>query len=388
MIIYNKEWLLNKRLQIQALLAFKVGVITKEENENVLQSYPVGFYSPNFFIRIGLGVLTFIIILFTNGFFGLLGSTFSSNFSAMLLVTGIFCYAGLEVMVGKQNHYCSGVDDILLYASVLLIVSGVCYNSSFQNNWPNSMNALLYFIVTLMASLRFLDRLTTIGAYVSLFAFVFFCYLQLGTIAKITMPFVIIILSVVTYFFSLIAGKKEKWLHYFDCIAVVKILALITFYTAGNYFIIRELSNSMFQLHLKPTDNITLGWFFWLWTLIVPIVYITNGILKKKRFFIHVGIVLFVASIATIRFYHEILPIEIALLSAGAFLILLGYALLTYLKLPKNNFTAALLNDEMNLTNIEALVAVSIATTNKIPTQQQTEFGGGSGGGAGASGSY
>ena len=84
MIIYNKEWLLNKRLQIQALLAFKVGVITKEENENVLQSYPVGFYSPNFFIRIGLGVLTFIIILFTNGFFGLLGSTFSSNFSAML----------------------------------------------------------------------------------------------------------------------------------------------------------------------------------------------------------------------------------------------------------------------------------------------------------------
>jgi hypothetical protein len=202
------------------------------------------------------------------------------------------------------------------------------------------------------------------------------------------MPFVMIILSAIAYFFSIAAGKKEKWLHYFDCISVVKILALITFYVGGNYFVIRELSNTMFQLHLKPAGSITFGWFFWLWTFFVPIVYIAKDIIKKKRFFIHVGMLLIIVSIATIRFYHQILPTEIALVLAGAILIVLGNVLLTYIKLPKNNFTAALINDDMNLTNIEALVVVSMASTNKIPTHYSTEFGGGSSGGAGATASY
>ncbi len=388
MIIYNKKWLVNKRIQIRALLAFKIGVISKEEKENILQSYPVGFFSSNFFIRIGFGLLTFIIILFTSGFLGLLGSTFSNNFSALLLVTGIFCYIGLEVMVGKQHHYCSGVDDILLYASILFVVNGLCFNSSFQYNWPNSVNALLYFIVTLMASLRFLDRLTTIGAYVSLFAFLFFCFLQLGTVAKIAMPFVMIFLSVIAYFFSTVAGKNEQLLHYFDCISVVKILSLITFYAAGNYFIVRELSDSMFQLHLKPSDGIIFGWFFWVWTLAVPILYVANGIIKKQRYFIHVGILLFAVSIATIRFYHQVLPVEVALLLGGSTLIAIGYGLLKYLKSPKNNFTVLQVSSDKNFTNIEALIAVSVATTQKMPTQHTTEFSGGSSGGAGASGTY
>jgi hypothetical protein len=171
MIIYNKEWLINKHIQTQALLAYKSGIVTKEEKGYILQTYRVVFYSPNYFIRIGLGILTFIIIFFTNGFFGLIVSAFSSNFNILLLVTGIFCYVNIEIMVSKQNHYSSGVDDVLLYTSILLVVNGLCFIASFQNNWLNSINALLYFMVKFMASLRFLDRVTTIGAYISLFAF-------------------------------------------------------------------------------------------------------------------------------------------------------------------------------------------------------------------------
>ncbi len=389
MIIYNKDWLVNKEIQVQIITAFKQLLITKEEKETLINNYPVGFYSPNYFIRIGLGILTFLIAFFALGFFGLLGSSFSENLTSLLLITGTLCYVSLEFMVRQNSHFCSGVDDMLLYMSSIFILSGLCYNSSFNSRFSETMIAFLCFAVTLLASLRFIDRLTTIAAYVAFFAFVFYSYLQLGTIAKATMPFVVMLLSVVMYLFSIAIDKNTKWIHYHDCLTVVKILSLITFYAGGNYYVIRELSDSMFQLHLKPTDSITLGWFFWLWTLIIPILYLTNGIVKKERYFMHIGIALFVASIATIRFYHQLLPIEIAFLLAGSILIAIGYGLMKYLETPKNNFTALLINDNKNFANIEALIAVSVtSSTSKIPIQNATEFGGGSSGGAGATGNY
>lgn len=388
MIIYNKDWLINKDIQEQIITAFKQGVITKEEQEVVINKYPVGFYSPNYFVRIGLGILTFITVLFTFGFFSLLGSSFSENITGLLVITGMVCYMALEFMVRQNNHFCSGVDDVLLYTAVLLIIYGICHGPFSINLTSASIIALLYFVSTLLVSLRFIDRITTAATYISFFAFVFYSYLHLGNIAKATMPFVVIILSTLAYFFAIAAGKNKKWLHYYSCLSVIKILSLITFYVGGNYYVIRELSDSMFQLHLKPTDSITLGWFFWIWTLTVPIFYVINGIIKKERYFIHVGIILLVVSIATIRFYHQVLPVEAAFLLGGSVLIAIGYGLMKYLETPKNNFTASQINDDKNFANIEALIAVSVASTNIIPAQHNTEFGGGSSGGAGASRTY
>ena len=388
MIIYNKDWLTNKGIQEKIITAFKQGLLIKEEKEAAINNYPVGFYSPNYFIRIGLGILTCIITLFTLGFFGLLGSSFSENITVLLVITGMVCYIALEFMVRQNNHFCSGVDDVLLYAAVLLVVNGICYGTFSTNRLPESIVALLYFIVTLSVSLRFIDRITTTAAYISFFAFVFYSYLHLGTIAKATMPFVVIILSTLIYFFAIATGKNKKWVHYYSCLSVIKILSLLTFYVGGNYFVIRELSDSMFQLHLKPTDSISLGWFFWIWTLAVPILYVVKGIIKKTRYFIHVGILLFAVSISTIRFYHQVLPVEVAFLLGGCILIAIGYGLIKFLGTPKNNFTALPINDDKNFANIEALIAVTVATNHKISAQHTTEFGGGSSGGAGASGRY
>ncbi|MBC7652825.1 MAG: hypothetical protein H7101_13855 [Deinococcales bacterium] len=389
MIIYNKNWLLNKGIHEQITTAFKQHLITKEEKETLLNNYPIGFYSPNYFIRIGLGVLTLMVANFTLGFLGLLGSSFSENITALLLVNGVICYIGLEFMVRQNNHFSSGVDDMLLYMSSIFILCGLCYNSSFNSRFSESIIALLCFAVTILASLRFTDRLTGVAAYVAFFAFIFYSYLQLGTIAKATMPFVVMLLSVAMYILSIAIDKNPRWIHYHDCLSMIKILSLITFYAGGNYYVIRELSNSMFQLHLKPTDSITLGWFFWLWTLVIPILYLIKGVTKKERYFIHIGIALFVASIATIRVYHQLLPIEVALLLAGSILISIGYGLMKYLETPKNNFTALLIDDNKNFANIEALIAVSVTSlTSKLRTQNTTEFGGGSSGGAGATGNY
>ena len=389
MIIYNKNWLINKSIQRQILTAFKQGLISQEDKEAALINYPHGFYSPNNFIRVGLGVLTFIVALFTLSFFGLMSSSFGEKMTVLLLLTGIFCYVGLEFMVRQNHHFCSGVDDMLLYMSVIFIVSGLCYTSSFNNRFSENGTALICLVVTLCASLRYINKLTTIAAYASLFACVFFTYLQLGTIAKVTMPFVVILLSVIIHLVSVAASNNEKWLFYHECLAVIKVLSLITLYAGGNYYVIRELSDSMFQLHLKPIDSITLGWFFWLWTLVIPILYLIKGIAKKERYFIHIGIALFVASIATIRFYHQVLPVEIALLLAGTVLVAIGYGLMKYLATPKNNFTLLLIDDSKNFANIEALIAVSVSTSGaKIATQHSLEFGGGTSGGGGATGTF
>jgi hypothetical protein len=62
---YNKSWLKNLVIQKEASDAFEMECISKEEQGNINLAYPVGFYTPNFFIRIGLFALTVIIMLFS-----------------------------------------------------------------------------------------------------------------------------------------------------------------------------------------------------------------------------------------------------------------------------------------------------------------------------------
>jgi hypothetical protein len=43
------------------------------------------------------------------------------------------------------------------------------------------------------------------------------------------------------------------------------------FYLSGNYFAVRELSEELLHTHIGPGQDISLAWFFYAWTFIVPI---------------------------------------------------------------------------------------------------------------------
>jgi hypothetical protein len=78
MIIYNKEWLRNKRIIDLLRTDLKAGHITVDEFKVIEAAYPVGFYLPGIVVRVGLFILTLIIALFATGLLSLLGLSTSS----------------------------------------------------------------------------------------------------------------------------------------------------------------------------------------------------------------------------------------------------------------------------------------------------------------------
>jgi hypothetical protein len=72
MIAYNNEWLKNLVTREEATELYSDECITKPELEQIETKFPVLFYTPNFFIRIGLFILTVIVLSFSFGLFALM----------------------------------------------------------------------------------------------------------------------------------------------------------------------------------------------------------------------------------------------------------------------------------------------------------------------------
>jgi hypothetical protein len=176
--------------------------------------------------------------------------------------------------------------------------------------------------------------------------------------------------------------------HYSGCLEMIQILSLITLYLAGNYFVVREASNEMFDLYLQPGQSIPGGWIFWIFTVIIPPIYIFAGIRKKDSILIRTGLFLVAAIVFTIRSYHSVAPIEVAMTFGGIILIALAYGITKLLHPSRNGFTSEQTDDDK--TDAIQLEAVVIAQSFQQhgPQGDQFDFGGGTGEGGGASGSY
>ncbi len=385
MIAYNKEWLDHLNNRRTAHDAFDEDCLTKEERENIYKKYPVGFYTPNVFVGIGLMLLTIIIQLFSFGLIALIFRESNENtFGVLAIVFAIVCYMALEYMVRKKNHYSSGVDEGLLWGASLALFCGI----SLPHVESELTNSIIVFAISLFGTIRYADRLMAVILYFSILAIIFYSCVEMGSAAKAIVPFVIMIVSLVAYFLVLKFKNTAINLHYANCLTMIEISSLISLYAAGNYFIVRELSNELFHLNLREGETISFGWLFWIFTVLIPLLYLVRGVMKKNIILIRTGLLLIVAIVFTIRHYHTILPIEALMTIAGVLILIIAYSLMKWLQEPVNGFTSRMLSskNEMDKLHIESLI---IAQTFKPGTEAAgTKFGGGDFGGGGASGDY
>lgn len=386
MIAYNKTWLDNLNIHKQLDDAYEQHCLSTEEIAQCKRNYPVGFYTPHFFIRIGLFLLTLIIVAFSFGLFLMLFLAISNEegLAVMAVFFGLVTYCALEFAVRKR-HFRSGVDDALLWISVSFVIAGLNEAIDFSS----LENAILIFVIAFYLTLRFADAVMSAVACLALLAVFFLSYIKAGDIAKATTPFLLMALTALIYFFAGKRKKQEKYRHYRSCLTVAEVTALVCFYLSGNYYVVRETSDSMFNLHLKEGEGIPFGWIFWILTVSVPLLYIARGIQKKNIVLLRTGLILIAAAVFTIRYYYYLMPIEMAMIIIGIILIGIAYALIQYLKQPKHGFTykEALNPDFMNKLQIESLL-ISEITGWQQPSAGSTRFGGGSGGGGGAGGEF
>lgn len=388
MIAYNNKWLDNILIQQELENACSVNLISKEEKKTAGDMYPSGFYTPDFFIRVGLFILTVVIVSFSMGLVSLIflnSMQAESIFAALLIFFGMISYGLLEVMVQHKHHYNSGVDDALLWMCGAGIVGGL----NMANNISASGNSVIIFIIAFYFLLRFANAVMGVLVVLSLLSIVLLTCSKLGVAAKTTAPFLLMLLAFGIYFFGKKLSLQTSARHYKNSLILIQVMSLIAVYTAVNYFVVREASVALFNLTLTEGEGIPFGWLFWFFTFFIPCVYIFRGIQKKDVVLLRVGLLLVVAIVFTVRYYHSILPAEIAMTVGGLLLTALAYALIKYLQQPKYGFTYQTIYDKHlpDKINIEALVIAETFSAVQ-PADASAGFGGGSFGGGGASGDY
>lgn len=386
MIAYNREWLDNAALQQDVEHAFQEQCISAEEMQRIHAAYPVGFYSPNPYIRVGLFLLTAVIVLFSLGLFLLIFLRgIDDAWRAMLIFFGLAVYGALELFIKEKKHYRSGVDDGLLWTSAALLT----FAFTFETNISPWVNCALIFVIAACFTLRFADMIMSAVAVLAFLSMLFYLYLLTGNIARATAPFVLMAASLLIYLLAQRCSKNEEWRHYAHCCTSAEITSLITLYLSGNYFVVRELSNEMFGLQLLPGQSIPAGWLFWTITIVLPIIYMVLGIQKKDMLLLRTGLLLSAVSSYTVRHYYSIMSIEAVMTLAGLFIIGISYAFIRYLNTPKHGFAYHPVNRDHLFERLQAeslIITESFTPPATTPPATGIKFGGGSGGGGGAEG--
>ncbi|MEO7802301.1 MAG: hypothetical protein ABIR81_09890 [Ginsengibacter sp.] len=385
MIAYNKQWLYNLYVRNKAEEAYRYGDITLMERDSILFKHPYLFYTPNIFVRVGLFLLTIIISNSSVGLFSLLfmSGNIATAIGILAIIVGAINYGVLEFFTQKKHHFNSGVDHALMLTTATGLVAGL--NLLF--NVSPITNAFISFLIASYFAVRFSD------AFMSILAFC--CFVCLTTLAVIThfpglkyyLPFTLMAFSIA----SIIGIKKLRRRTYYgkyynSSLLWLEIISGIGLYAFGNYYVIKEIGNSL--LNAQANDSIVpFSFIFWILTIVMPLVYLGYGIVKRNILYIRLGLICIVAMAVTIRYYYNFLSAEIFLTLGGIFVTLVAWILIRFLKQPRSGFSSLKLFDTNELVNLESLIVIENFSQNS-PSPDDPLFGGGSGGGGGASSHY
>eukprot|EP01133_Synstelium_polycarpum_P011260 gene11260-13141_t len=375
--------------------ASQTGLLSAEEQQNIKQKYMALLYSPGVFTRIGLFILTCIISSAGSGMLALfLMEAHLLDSPAWVFFTAAAFYVALELMTRQSKHYKSGVDDALI-----LIVTGTfltaLYWSVFENMHLGDVSGILLisalmFALCLYLTFRFSDMLMAAGSLIALLVFIFFMVYHAGRIGAMILPFVMILCTALIYFLLLRLELKLKAWYYENALIVAQIVVLIALYLSGNYFVVRSLNDALHHSAGAEPVVLPFGWFFWLWTICIPLLYIAYGLKRKNVVLLRTGLILVAAAAFTIRNYFHLMSMEALLCVAGAVLIAVAYAAIRYFNVPKHGITYEQTDEQhlMDHMRVEALIVAETFSQTPGPVADSTKFGGGDFGGGGASGNF
>lgn len=386
MIAYNPQWLDALAVRKQSRKWYNKGLLSGIEIQAIQEKFQAHFYTPNTFVRIGLGIFCWILV---SSVFGLFGMAVIESFKSkagtgvICILFGIILIAALEFFIREKKYYQAGIDDALLYMALSLTIIGISliFTPVFEEF------EVLYCLVALpllaIAAVRYTDTVVTAFTFVCLTAIIFFTFKESTLLAKF-IPLACMVLSTSVYLIIQKYKNREELRFWANCLMVLEACSLLLFYVSGNYFVVEDLGEMLFTGYTIPFSII-----FWVFTAIIPLAYVYFGLKKLDRLLLRIGLLLIALSVVTFKYYFSLGHYEVTLTIAGALLIVLAYYSIRYLKTNPQRFTYTEDRSDENagLENTEALI---IAQTSGAPSASDKGFifGGGSFGGGGAGGSF
>lgn len=392
MLIYNKQWLDNLAIRKTTKHWFKQGMLTEEQQQVIGNKHQTPYKHSNIFARIGFFVFTLIIQASAYGLFILFLSGIEvrdTTIRTACVIFGIGNYLFAEYFVRANKSIKSGVLDALLYVGLVFICAGIIMLLPYEvkDNQPVLVFLIIFPFVTFVA-LRFADAFLALASFVCLLIINGLLVLKLGTTGKIILPFESMGLSYLIYYLAIKQKKKDMMRYWNNCLVIIEIASLAALYLSGNYMTIRKLTESLLNTSIGPGQDIMLAPLFYAYTIIVPLVYVWLGLKRKNYTFLRLGLLLLIAGILSIKYYHSLMPAEYAMILSGIAMILAAYFSIRYLKTARHGVTFEI--DEHSakhkvISNIANIAISQVMANQPHPTKPDgPDFGGGDFGGGGA----
>lgn len=388
MIVYDIKLLENKVLVDEAKSLQKAGFISKEQCQEIESKLPEPKRQKNIFFRIALFVLGIVLYASICGFASLIGlEVIQHEFNFFLYLFAAIGVAGTEFFA-KQNVKGQGQDDTFNFGSQLLLAIAVGVSS----DGDGLQIAIVATIMSLLMYMRYLKTISALIFVVASTAVVAYTMFLLGSIGQTVLPFTTLFFGIAMYFVCKKIILSGRFPYYQKGLLWAKNAYLVVIYAACNYYVVRELSEVLLENEIPIDGDIPLAWFFYLFTVSVPAIFIFSGIKQSNRPLLWIGFATAGFAIFTIRTYHHVLPPELALTSGG--LALFGVAYLSIKKL-KDKTTGITFQPDRFINTSDFMHTEALLLTSQFglkpeitPEVSPMEYGGGDYSGGGSGGSF
>ncbi|WP_394774292.1 hypothetical protein [Flavobacterium sp.] len=391
MIVYDKNLLDNLALVDEANSLESAGFISKEQKNLIKKELPAFKRQSNILVRLGFFLLGAFLYLSVCGVIALLGLTGSNSentfFKICCYIFAAVGFGGAEILANNK-YYGHGLDDAFILGAILNVGCAIAITTEGYELQIALFTAIAAFVMYR----RYLHLLSLLVFCLAASAVLFYGMFELGGIAKSILPFVVMLVSAVFYFFTKRILNTLKQSYYYNGVLLANSFCLILFYLSCNYLVVRELSVQLLGNEILPETDIPFAIFFYAFTFIVPMVYLVQALKTKDRIMLWISFLAIGFSIYTIRFYYSVLPIEVALTLGGLALFAIAYFSIKKLKDNEAGLTFKpdRINNSNTILNAEALIVASafgIKPEVKAPISPM-EYGGGGFSGGGSEGTF
>ena len=388
MIAHDKQLLNDLVLLEEANSLQNAGFISKEQKDLIKKQLPDFKNQKNILVRLGfflLGSFLYGSICGAISIVGMVGDEF--YFKICCYIFAGVGFAGAELLA-NQKYYGHGLDDAFILGAIL----NVGFAIGITTDGYELIIAIFMAIAAFVMYRRYLHLPSLLVFCLASSAILFYGLFELGEIGKTILPFVAMLVAAGFYFVSKKSIKNLTEIYYYKGLLLANSFCLILFYLSCNYLVVRELSVMLLGNEVLPGKDIPFAYFFYAFTIIVPIVYLVQALKTKDRIMLWISFLAIAFSIYTIRFYHSVLPIEVALTLGGVVLFAIAYFSIKKLKEKESGLTFKpdRINNSHAVLNAEALIVASAfgMKPEVKPESSPMEFGGGGYSGGGSEGNF
>jgi hypothetical protein len=388
MIVYDKKKLDNEILIDKADVLYKGGFINKEQKKFIENELPVLKSQNNILVRIGFFLLGCLLYLSICGAISVIGlSNEHVFFKICCYIFAVAGFAGAELLAAQKYHH-HGLDDAFILGALLNLGIAIAITTEGYE----AVIAFFVAIGALFMFIRYLHLLSMLVFCMAVTTFLFFEMFEFGEIGKAILPFIAMVFAGIFYFLTKKMINRLTVRYYYNGLLLANSFCLVLFYLSCNYLVVRELSAQLLGVGVKPGTDIPFAYFFYVFTFIVPVVYLVQALKTKDRIMLWISFLAIGFSIYAIRFYYSVLPVEIALTLGGILLFAIAYFSIKALKEKETGLTFRpdRINHSENLLNTEALLIASAfgMKPEAKSSESPMEFGGGGFSGGGSGGSF